>query len=292
MILSKAQFLDGTLTTHTMISDFDSLIDPIAEAEFLTLLRERKLTFLPGSGLAFETLLNWETLNHLLDSSTYPLQQLRVMRESVPIPKSLYVKQGRVDPAALLKLLDQGVSLIFNQVDEHVPALRALCKNIAQRTSEQISVAAIVTSGRGGALECHYDNEDVVILQIAGTKRWQVFGDPMVNPVPGSCHQELILTARRFSIACCSQAIFSFCRRGIGITARMVHIALSTSVSFSMPPNGRHLITALVSQLSSDETFRRPLTRHSSPEAMAEHEMALKKRLVDAIQAISLGPIS
>ena len=47
-------------------------------------------------------------------------------------------------------------------------------------------------------------------------------------------------------------------------------------------------MTALVSQLSSDETFRRPLTRHSSPEALAEHETTLKARLVDTIQAISL----
>ena len=47
-------------------------------------------------------------------------------------------------------------------------------------------------------------------------------------------------------------------------------------------------MTALVSQLSSDETFSRPLTRHSRPEALAEHETALKARLVDAIQAISL----
>ena len=43
----------------------------------------------------------------------------------------------------------------------------------------------------------------------------------------------------------------------------------------------------LVSQLLSDEIFRRPLTRHSNQETLAAHEAALKARLVDAIQAIS-----
>ena len=48
-------------------------------------------------------------------------------------------------------------------------------------------------------------------------------------------------------------------------------------------------MTTLESQLLSDEIFRRPLTRHSSPETLAAHEAALKARLVDTIQAMSLA---
>ena len=214
-----------------MISDLKSFVGPLGQTEFLTLLRERKLAFFPGCGSRrFETLLNWETLNYLLDSATLPLAALRVLRESDPIPTNIYVRQGRVDVAALSKLLDRGVSLIFNMLHEHVPALRALCKNLARDTLEPIKAAAVVTSGRGGALECHYDPEDLIILQIAGTKRWQVFNSPSSTR---SGHAEDHQRGRRFSIKCCSQAIFSFCRQGIGITARMVHIALSTSLSFS-----------------------------------------------------------
>src|SRR5262244_2686916 len=96
-----------------MISDLKSLVDPLGETEFLTLLRERKLTFLLGHGCGrFETLLSWETLNHLLDSAIFPVDTLRVLRESDPIPTNFYLRQGRVDPAALTKLLDQGISLI------------------------------------------------------------------------------------------------------------------------------------------------------------------------------------
>ena len=270
-----------------MISDLKSLVDPLGQTEFLTQLRERKLTFLPGCGSRrFETLLNWEILNYLLDSATLPLVALRVLRESVSIPTNIYVKQGRVDPTALSKLLDQGVSLIFNLLDEHVPALRTLCKNLARETLEQISTAAVVTSGRGGALECHYDLEDLIILQIAGTKRWQVFSSPTVNPVPGIAARspegppifnqvlqpgDLLFLPARY---------WHHCENG-------PHRSLHVSILFA-PLNGRHLMTELVSQLSSDETFSRPLTRHSNPEVLAEHEAALKVCLVEAIQAISL----
>ena len=270
-----------------MISDLESLVHPLGETEFLALLRERRLAFLPGRGSRrFETLLNWETLNHLLDSATLPLA-LRVLRESVSFSPNFYLKQGRADPVALSKLLDQGISLIFNQLDDHVPALHALCKNLKRKTSERVSAAAIMTSGRGGALKCHFDEEDLVILQIAGTKRWQVFDSPIVNPVPGIAKspperltpvfdQEL----RPGDFLFLPAGNWHHCENG---PRRSLHVCIIFD-----PPNGRNLMEALVSELSSDETFRRPLTRHSSSETLAEHETALKARLIDAIQAISL----
>jgi ribosomal protein L16 Arg81 hydroxylase len=272
-----------------VITNLESLVAPLGETEFLALLRERRLMFLPGCGARrFETLLTWEVLNHLLDSATLPLGELRVLRESVSVPANFYLKHGRVDPVALSKLLDQGISLIFNLLDEHVPALRALCKSLERRTLESVKAAAIVTSGPGGALKCHYDDEDLVVLQIAGTKRWQVFNSPIVNPAPGVAKR----TAPEGHTPVFDEALepgdFLFlpaghwhhCENG-------PHRSLHVSIAF-VPPNGRHLMKALVSQLSSDETFGRPLTRAGSAEALAAHESALKSRLVDAIRNISL----
>jgi ribosomal protein L16 Arg81 hydroxylase len=272
-----------------MISTLKSLVEPLGETEFLVLLRERRLIHSPGRGSRrFEALLNWETLNHLLDSATLPLNSLRVMRESVPIPTNFYLKHGRVDPTALSKLLDQGVSLIFNELDEQVPALGALCKNLERKTSERVSAAAIMTSGRGGALKCHYDSNDLVILQIAGTKRWQVFDSPVVNPVPGTTKKAPPERLRSVFDQVLHPGDFLFlpaghwhhCENG-------QHRSLHVCILFE-PPSGRNLLQTLVSKLSLDETFRRPLTRHSSVERLAEHENALRARIIDAIQALSL----
>jgi JmjC domain len=249
-----------------MISDLQRLVDPLTEAQFLTLLRERKLAFLPGSdSRRFKTLLNWEALNHLLDSATFPLQQLRVLRESTNIPTILYIKQGRLSSTALSNLLDK----------------RVLCNDITRRTSERTSAAAVVTSGHGGALECHYDDPDLVILQVAGTKRWQVFGPSVVagRPPQGPPVFDRVLQPGDVLFLPAEQ--WHHCENG-------PHRSLHVSILF-FPPNGRNLMTALASQLLSDEVFRRPLTRNDSPEKLAAHEAALKAHLVEAIQAMSLA---
>ena len=167
-----------------MISTLQDLVAPLTEAEFLTHFRDRTVAFVPTSGPhRFETLLDWDELNHLIESAHYPIERLSVLRDSFSVVTSFYLNEGRVDPAAFSSLMDKGASLIFSRLDEYVPRLWRLCHQIAEQTGEQVTAEAVVTSGKGGALPQHYNTEDICVLQIAGSKRWQLFGPPVVNPV-------------------------------------------------------------------------------------------------------------
>lgn len=272
-----------------MITDLPALVHPLGEAEFLAILRERRLSLVRGDGShRYEGLLDWQALNHLIEKSIYPAARLRVARESIPIPASFYIRDGRIDATALSRMMDQGVSLIFNDLDDYLPALRVLCRNIASRTAEQVSAGAIVTSGPGGAIERHYDSEDLVILQIAGTKRWYVYGPPVINPAKGMPSVRdplgpLVLdeVLRPGDFLFLPAGYWHHCENGPG---RSLHSGI-----FFDPPNGRHLITALAREWLSDEICRQPLTRHSSAQSLADHERALKTHLVARIQEWSLA---
>ena len=164
-----------------MISTLQDLVAPLTEAEFLTHFRERTVAFVRTSEPhRFETLLDWDELNHLVESGLYPIEELRV-RESMPIPTSFYINKGQLDPAAFSSLMDRGAGLIFNRLDKYVPRLCRLCHQLAEQTGEQVTAEAIVTSGKDDARQ-HVNTEDICVLQIAGSKRWELCGPPIVNP--------------------------------------------------------------------------------------------------------------
>jgi ribosomal protein L16 Arg81 hydroxylase len=270
-----------------MISTLQDLIAPLTEAEFLTHFRQRTVAFVRTSEPhRFETLLDWDDLNHLVQSGVYPIEELRV-RESIPIPTSFYINQGRLDPTAFSSLMDRGAGLIFNELDKYVPRLRRLCHQLAEQTGEQVTAEAIVTSGKDGMRQ-RVNTQDICILQIAGSKRLELCGPAIVNslndmslpPAPQSApFFDKVLRVGDFLFV--PAGYWRRCENGPG---RSLEVCIVLE-----PPCGRDVVTWLTSQLMADETFNRPLTRYADSSALASHEAALKARLIEQVQTWSLG---
>jgi hypothetical protein len=175
-------------------STLEELVAPLSEAEFLSLLRARKLALLRGPASdRYAGLLNWRMLRGMLERGEHPrnLVHLRLSRDSVKVPLDRWFSKNpgsqgsRVDIAKVEAYLAQGFSLCITCIDEHAPHLAALCNDIRARTFEQIKIGVIVTTGKEGAFKLHYDPEDLIILQVEGTKRWKVYGPAVPNPVIG-----------------------------------------------------------------------------------------------------------
>jgi len=268
-----------------MISTFQDLIAPLAEAEFLTHIRERTAAFVHTSEPhRFESLLDWDDLNYLIQNGVYPIEKLRV-RESIPIPTSFYVNQGQLDSSAFSSLMNRGADLILNRLDKYVPRLCRLCHQLAEHTGEQVTAEAIVTSGKEDARQ-HVKTEDICVLQIAGSKRWELYGPPTVSPLndmsaaPQSAplFDEVLSTGDFLFVPA---GCWRRCENGPG---RSLHVNIVLE-----PPCGRDVVTWLTSQLIADETFTAPLIGYTDPSALASHEAALKACLIERVQAWSLA---
>ena len=270
-----------------MVSTLHELVAPLTEAEFLAHLRDRTVAFIPTSGPhRFRALLDWDELNHLIESAHYPIERLSVLRDSSSLT-SFYLKEGRVDPTALSSLLDQGGTMIFSRLDQFLPRLWRLCHQIAEQIGEQVTAEATVTSG-SNPLPQRYYNNDLCVLQMAGSKRWQVCGPPVVNPVKGMTDQPAPQSSPFFDetlhagdFLFLPAGYWHRCENGPG---RSLHV----SITFE-PPYGRDVVNSLANQLAADETFKQPLTRYADASALAAHEAALKARLINQVQAWSLA---
>ena len=278
-------------------STLAELVAPLSEAEFLRLLRDRKLTFLRGANAdRYTGLLNWDRLRGMLERSEYPdnLTHLRLSRDSATVPQDLWFSKaaadtnGKVDIAKVDEYLAQGFNLCITHIDEKSPHLTALCDDIRARTFEQIKIGVIVTTGKFGAFKLHYDPEDLIILQVEGRKRWKIYGPAVSNPVIDMALQapppeqapifDDVLQAGDFLFV--PGGNWHRCENGPG---RSVHLGF-----FFLPPAGWHFIKAVMSELVADEAFRKPLTRLSGRAELAATEADLRRRAVDAVNRLDL----
>ena len=278
-------------------STLAELIAPLSEAEFRSLLRERKLTLLRGSNAdRYRDLLNWDLLAGMLARGEHPrsLVDLSLSRESVVVPPDRWLTRNsagtgnQVDVAKVESYLAQGFSLCVTRIDEYAPHLTALCDDIRARSCEQIKVGVIVTTGKEGAFKLHYDPEDLIILQVEGSKRWKIYGPAVAHPVigmppPAAPPEEApifdeVLHAGDFLFV--PGGNWHRCENGPG---RSVHLGF-----FFLPPTGWHFIKALTSELVTDEIFRTPLTRLAGAEELATMEADFKLRAIDSINRLNL----
>jgi ribosomal protein L16 Arg81 hydroxylase len=282
--------MNGHLEPPSTLAD---LVAPLSEPEFLGLLRRRELAYRSGAnGDRYAPLLGWPALRRMIEAGNYPNKHpdnIRVTKDSIKVPADRWTTKGKVDADKLAKFLASGFSIVVLHLDELVPALGAVCEEIRSRTLEESWVGAIVTSGAGaGAFPVHYDPEDLVILQVQGTKRWQIFGTPVSNPVRSMPKQTPPETEPIFDevlepgdLLFVPGGNWHHCQSGLSTS---VHLGI-----FFLPPTGGHAARAMLRSFLSEELFRIPLTRLDGASALREIEAEVKSRLIEKIGELRLN---
>jgi ribosomal protein L16 Arg81 hydroxylase len=172
-----------------------------------------------------------------------------------------------------------------------LPTLDALCSDIRARTAEKIKVGAIVTTGDSGALKYHYDKEDLILIQLEGSKRWRIYSPPVANPLRNMDVSEILEPK--------GHPIFDDIMRPgdfLFIPAGYCHHCdngpdLSLHLGFFFaPPTGYHTVMDLLPELIEEEIFRVPLTRVGDAAERTALEEAIKSRLLAKLgQILSAG---
>lgn len=275
-----------------MSSALGELVAPLAEASFLDLVGRREFAYFPASGEPHDwSNVDWRAIRQLVEDGTYTIKRpddVRVTRASHAVHADHWTTEGRIDVAKLETFLDQGYSVVLLHLDEVVPALGAICDAIRTRTGEGSFIGAVVTSRSAQrAFKLHFDPEDLLIVQVEGTKRWQVYAEPVVDPVRGMRKPPAPETEPVFDeVLTPGDMLFvpgghwHHCECGLRTS---VHLGV-----FFLPPTGWHAVKELIQPLVDQEIFRKPLTRVGDPAALAAVEAELKHRIIEQVQAMTL----
>lgn len=86
------------------------------------------------------------------------------------------------DMRRLRDLMRAGCTLVLDEVDFFDPTLEATCRALQWWSRELVQVNAYLTTQEASGFSLHWDDHDVVIVQVAGEKSWEVRGAS--RPVP------------------------------------------------------------------------------------------------------------
>ncbi|MGW4955239.1 JmjC domain-containing protein [Streptomyces parvulus] len=115
-----------------------------------------------------------ESFNELIDTGCAPPGEIAVIKAG-PSNRTAFLTDGRTDPSKLSRLRDQGYTIRFGNMQRWLPAFHRISQGIQRETGYSNYMHGFLTPGREQGLLHHWDQQMAVIVQVAGTKTWQLW---------------------------------------------------------------------------------------------------------------------
>jgi hypothetical protein len=153
--------------------------------------REFALGTLPEPGLCLR-LLTPAALLDLIARRALHHPQLRVLQDSTDLhPRDYLVHQPtsrghRISMANMPRigqLLDQGATLVLDDLAPLEATLEVACRALSWWSGELTRLNTYLTTREASGWGLHWDSHDVVVVQLAGAKSWEVRGPSRIAPM-------------------------------------------------------------------------------------------------------------
>jgi ribosomal protein L16 Arg81 hydroxylase len=166
-------------------SALGSLVGPTPVDRFLAEHWEREpLHVARGDAGHFAGVFSSAALEAVLAYSRPKPPDLRVVAQQKDLLPDRYVAaDGSLNLNQLYKAFDEGYTLVLNGLDRFSPTVAALARRLQGELNHRVVANAYLTPAGTKALAPHYDNHDVFVVQVEGSKRWSIHPAPVELPL-------------------------------------------------------------------------------------------------------------
>ncbi|WP_371639745.1 cupin domain-containing protein [Streptomyces virginiae] len=144
-----------------------------------------------SNGTTSPSPLTWDDLNEIIATHRLEPPRMRLSRAAEAVPATAYsilrtnrrgVSWYQPQPAEFHTRLAEGASLVIDAIDQIHPPVREAAAGLERffRTPVQANAYASWTAEEG--FGTHWDDHDVVVLQLEGSKRWKIYGPTRQAP--------------------------------------------------------------------------------------------------------------
>ncbi|HKC64029.1 MAG TPA: cupin domain-containing protein [Pyrinomonadaceae bacterium] len=272
------------------INSLEKLLEPCLAEEFLQTTWGKTYRHIVGWRGKFTPLLPWNRLNEILAEHRLDFPRLRLARSGKSLPASTYLRYARSPRAKssipkllsteLVKQLREGATLVLDAVDELHAPLRELAEGLEFYFREHIQINAYAGWQIEKGFDLHFDDHDVFILQVAGRKRWKIYG--MTHAFPLASDRGIIEKPESDSIwegMLLDGDVLYIPRGWWHVAEPQAEPTLHLTVGVHNQ-TGVDLLRWLSEKMKASAAFRKDLPRFSSDEESQAHIEQLKEALL------------
>ncbi|WP_280695611.1 cupin domain-containing protein [Kitasatospora sp. GP82] len=112
------------------------------------------------------------------------LEHLRVVQDGKETPVSeLGSGSSHTALEAVYARYRTGATIVMNSIQDRFPSMNRLMRSLGSEIGARIQVNSYLTPANARGFAPHYDMHDVFIVQVHGTKRWQLFDSQLPLPL-------------------------------------------------------------------------------------------------------------
>lgn len=168
--------------------DLAKIIHPITVEEFFAEYYEKKpLHVKRNDPKYFEPLLTLEEIDRVITTLGLSHPAIECVNAKNPITSGEYTfPSGMIDVTRLYQHFANGATIILPQLHDRVAPLAHLCRAMEVQMSARFQTNIYLTpGGEFQGFKTHFDSHDVFVLQITGSKLWQIFDTAVELPYRG-----------------------------------------------------------------------------------------------------------
>ena len=275
-------------------SGFADLLRPLqVETFFRDVYETRPMLVERGDAGFYGEMFGISDLDTLLHSPVTSSRFIRMHRDGEEIPAESWSRGGHLDVDRVCRLFRDGATLIINGADRFFPRIDEFCQVVEAELRIRVQPNIYVTPATERGFSVHYDDHDVFIMQIFGTKLWRLYrsavtlpcrasGDAFAKHDPGE-------PAQTFDL---HPGDLLYIPRGY-LHDAVAREGLTGHITFGLHPHYLFDIVDELAQAARDrEAFRRAVPPRLSPDhGSAALRHMIREMLHDLVDEIDIGEL-
>ncbi|MEV6728127.1 cupin domain-containing protein [Streptomyces sp. NPDC051364] len=259
---------------------------------FLAQTYHRSYAHFPGTADT-AGLFSWDDFNRIIATQRLEPPRLRLSVDGEMVPLHRYaipttnrraVTWSRIQPADFHAQLKDGASLVLDAVEKIHPAVGMAAEGLERflGTSVQANAYASWTNREGFGL--HWDDHDVVVVQVHGSKRWRLYGSTREAPTFRDVESPETPEGDPVADIVLAPGDVLYLPRGWWHAVTADQGTESLHLTFGMVPHtGADLMLWVVDQLRSSLALRRDIPRFASLSEHSDFIAALRGEVLNEL---------